>query len=160
MKKFLFIMMTLAVVVMFTSASGNTGKDTIVGTAATDFTVGNASGIVSLNDMHGKYVLLTLWSSADVVSRLDNINYDRYVAGKSNVVQVSVNFDRTRALFDELVAADSLNASNQYFCDHQDRTVFEQKWGASYQYNTYLINPSGTVIAVNPSTEEVTRLVG
>lgn len=152
-------MATLAVVMLFTSASSNNGKGGIVGKSAGDFTISNADGVTSLSQLRGKYVLLTLWSSADVVSRLDNIRCDRYATTSEKVVQMSVNFDRSKLLFDELVAADSLNTSTQYYCERQDRSVFEQKWGTNQQYNSYLINPSGTVIAVNPTNQEINRLV-
>ena len=152
-------MATLAVVMLFTSASSNNGKGGIVGKSAGDFTISNADGVMSLSQLRGKYVLLTLWSSADVVSRLDNIRCDRYASTSENVVPMSVNFDRSKLLFDELVAADSLNTSTQYYCERQDRSIFEQKWEANQQYNSYLINPSGTVIAVNPSNQEINRLV-
>ena len=152
-------MATLAVVMLFTSASSNNGKGGIVGKSAGDFTISNADGVMSLSQLRGKYVLLTLWSSADVVSRLDNIRCDRYATTSGKVVPMSVNFDRSKLLFDELVAADSLNTSTQYYCERQDRSIFEQKWGANQQYNSYLINPSGTVIAVNPSNQEINRLV-
>ena len=152
-------MATLAVVMLFTSASSNNGKGGLVGKVAGDFTISNADGVMSLSQLRGKYVLLTLWSSADVVSRLDNIRCDRYASTSEKVVQMSVNFDRSKLLFDELVAADSLNTSTQYYCESQDRSIFEQKWGSNQQYNSYLINPSGTVIAVNPSNQEINRLV-
>ena len=159
MKKVFFILATLVVVVLFTSASSNKGKGGIVGTSAGDFTISNAAGVVSLSQFRGQYVLLTLWSSADVVSRLDNIKYDRYASKSANVVPLSVNFDRSSTLFTELVTADSLETSSQYYCERQDRSVFEQKWGQKQQYNTYLINPSGTVIAVNPTDQDIDRLV-
>ena len=152
-------MMTMAVVLLLPSASSNDEKSGIVGTAAGDFTVGNDEGMMSLGKLRGKYVLLTLWSSADVVSRLDNISNDRLATETPGVVLLSVNFDRSKALFDELVAADSLNASTQYYCERQDRSVFEKKWGTAQQYNSYLIGPSGKVVAVNPTAQEIGRLV-
>ncbi len=152
-------MSTLAVVMLFTSASGNNGKDGIVGSSAGDFTISNADGVMSLKQLRGKYVLLTLWSSTDVISRLDNIRCDRYAEKSADVVQLSVNFDRSRLLFNELVAADSLASSAQYYCERQDRSIFEQKWGVGQQYNTYLISPSGTVLAVNPTNQDLNRLV-
>ncbi|MBR6490157.1 MAG: hypothetical protein IKT03_06445 [Muribaculaceae bacterium] len=159
MKKLVFMMMTVMVAVMFTSAGSNSGKSGILGTSAGDFTIGNDDGVINLKQLRGKYVLLSLWSSADVISRLENIKYDRLASKSADVVQLSVNFDRSRLLFDELVAADSLKASSQYFCEIQDRSVFEEKWGARQQYNTYLISPSGTVLAVNPSNDDLSRLV-
>ena len=152
-------MATLAVVVLFTSASSNNAKGGIVGSAASDFTVVNNDGKVSLSQLRGNYVLLTLWSSADATSRLDNIRHDRYATSDDKVVMMSVNFDRSKALFDELVAADSLDTSKQYFCEQQQRSAFNQKWGTGQQFNTYLIDPSGTVVAVNPTNQEITRLV-
>lgn len=152
-------MVTLAVVVLFTSASSNNEKSGIVGTAASDFTVGNDDGQMSLKQLRGKYVLLTLWSSADVASRLDNIRCDRYAAISQSVERLSVNFDRSKALFNELVAIDGLDSSTQYYCERQARSVFEQKWGTDHHYNTYLISPSGTVVAVNPTNQEISRLV-
>ncbi len=149
----------LAVVVLFTSASSNNEKSGIVGTAAADFTIGNGDGVVSLSNYRGKYVLLTLWSSTDVTSRLDNIRHDRNATASATLVQMSVNFDRSQALFNELVAADSLDSSAQYYCEYKDRALFNEKWGASRQYNSYLISPSGTVVAVNPTDQEITRLV-
>lgn len=158
MNKLFFIIATLAVVVLFTSASSNNEKSGVVGTAAGDFTVSNDDGQVSLRQLRGKYVLLTLWSSTDVVSRLDNIRCDRYAASSHSVERLSVNFDRSKALFNELVAADSLDVSTQYYCEREERSVFEQKWGTN-QYNTYLISPSGAVVAVNPTNQEISRLV-
>ena len=152
-------MSTLAVVVLFTSASSNNGKGGIVGASAGDFTISNADGVVSLNQFRGKYVLLSLWSSTDVISRLENIRCDRYASKSANVVPLSVNFDRSRALFTELVAADSLDASSQYYCERQDRSTFEKKWGTGQQYNSYLISPAGMVITVNPTSQEISRLV-
>ena len=160
MSKSFLLIATMAVVMLFTSASNNSnGKDGIVGRAASDFTVSNSQGTVRLSQLRGQYVLLTLWSSADALSRLDNIRHDRYASQPAGLVTLSVNFDRSEALFGELVAADSLDASTQYYCQAQDRAVFAQQWGTARQYNSYLIGPSGTVIAVNPTSQEITRLV-
>lgn len=159
MKKLFFIMVTLVAVLIFTSASTKTNGGSLEGTTATNFTIGNDDGVVNLTQFRGQYVLLSLWSSADIVSRLDNIRCDRYAAQSSAIKLMSVNFDRSRALFDQLVANDSLNASSQYFCDKQDRSVFEQHWGTTQQLNTYLINPKGVVVAVNPSNQELAAMV-
>ncbi len=145
--------------VLFTSASSNNEKGGVVGASAGDFTVANASGVVSLSQLRGNYVLLTLWSSTDVVSRLENIRCDRNASHSAKLKPLSVNFDRSRALFDELVAADSLNAAAQYYCERQDRSIFSDKWGVSQQYNTYLIGPTGKVVAQNPTSQEIDRLV-
>jgi peroxiredoxin len=156
MKKFIFLTVTvLALVLIFTSASGNVATDSRIGTRAASFTIGNDSSVLTLNQLRGKWVLLTLWSSADAVARLDNMRYSRIARNNDKLVQVAVNFDRSRALFDEVVSADSLDLSSQYYCERQDRKQFDQKWGTAEQFNTYLIDSRGVVVAVNPGDKEL-----
>lgn len=156
MKKFIFLMTTLVLVLIFTSASGTVATDSRIGAKASSFTIGNDSSVVTLSQFRGSYVLLSFWSSADAISRLDNMRYSKLAQGNDKLELVAVNFDRSRALFDEVVLADSLDTSCQYFCESQDRKQFDKSWGTSEQFNTYLIDRRGVVIAVNPSDNELT----
>ena len=157
MKNFVLIITTLVLVLIFSSASGNVSSDSRIGTRAENFTIGNDDKVVTLNQFRGKYVLLSFWSSADAVARLDNMRYSRLASANDKLVLVALNFDRSRALFDEVVYSDSLDLSSQYYCDMQDRKPFEQKWGTAQQYNTYLLDTRGVVIAVNPSDTELLK---
>lgn len=159
MKKLVFLMVTCVLVLISTSASSNVSSDSRIGTRAANFTIGNDDNVVTLNQFRGKMVLLTFWSSADAVARLDNMRYNRLTRQNDKLVQLAVNFDRSRALFEEVVYADSLDTSSQFFCELQDRKPFEQKWGTSEQFNTYLIDSRGVVIAVNPSDKELLKAI-
>jgi len=159
MKKFVFVIVTLLLMVIFTSASGSVSSDSRVGNRAANFTIANGDNAVSLNQFRGKYVLLTFWSSADAVARLDNMKFGRFAALNDKVVQLSVNFDRSRALFDEVVEADNLDITAQFYCEKQDRKQFEQKWGTLTQFNTYLIDARGMVLAVNPSEKDLLQAI-
>ena len=159
MKKLVFLMVTCVLVLISTSASSTVSSDSRIGTRAANFTIGNDDNVVTLNQFRGKMVLLTFWSSADAVARLDNMRYNRLTRQNDKLVQLAVNFDRSRALFEEVVYADSLDTSSQFFCELQDRKPFEQKWGTSEQFNTYLIDSRGVVIAVNPSDKELLKAI-
>ena len=157
MKKFYYLIVTLVLVAVFTSASSTINSDSRVGTTAPNFTIGNDEDVVSLNQFRGKYVLLSIWSSADAPSRLENMKFNKLAQNNDKLVQLSVNLDRSRALFGEIVTADSLDTSSQYFCEIQDRKAFKQKWGIADSYCTFLINTKGVVIAVNPSEKELAK---
>ena len=116
MKHFYYLIVTLVLVAVFTSASSTINSDSRLGTTAPNFTIGNDEDVVSLNQFRGKYVLLSIWSSADALSRLENMKFNKLAQNNDKLVQLSVNFDRSRALFGEIVAADSLDTSSQYFC--------------------------------------------
>lgn len=155
MKKSIFLMTTLALVLMFTSASGNVASDSRLGSKAANFTIGNDSSVVTLSQFRGTCVLLSFWSSADAVARLDNMRYSKLAQSNDKLELLAVNFDRSRALFDEVVLSDSLDTSSQYYCELQDRKQFDQRWGTAEQFNTYLIDSRGVVVAVNPSENEL-----
>lgn len=157
MKHFCYLIVTLVLVALFTSESSTINSDSRLGTTAPNFTIGNEEDVVSLKQFRGKYVLLSIWSSADANSRLANMKFNKMAQSNDKLVQLSVNFDRSRALFGEIVAADSLDTSSQYFCETQDRNAFKQKWGIADNYCTFLINTKGVVIAVNPSEKELAK---
>ena len=159
MKKIIYLVVTIVLVLAFTSARSTVTTDSRIGTKAPNFTIGNDSNVVTLNKFAGKYVLLTVWSSASAQSRLDNMRYNRLARATAGLEQLSVNFDRSRALFAEVVAADSLDASTQYYCEAQDRKTFEEKWGSHDQYNTFLINTRGVVVAINPGEKELAAAI-
>lgn len=143
------------VVMIFTSAQSTLTSDSRVGKKASNFTVGNDSLVVTLDQFKGKFVVLNVWSSADAVSRIENIELSKLVAGKENLVQMSINFDRSKPLFREVVAADSIDASSQFFCERQDRAKFERTWGAGEKPCTFLINGDGVIVAVNPTRSDI-----
>lgn len=160
MKKVYYLIATLVLVIIFASASSNISSDSRIGNAAPNFTIGNNDEVVTLNQFRGKYVLLNIWSSADAESRLENMRLNKMVAGSDKVVQMAVNFDRSRALFSEVITADSLDISGQFYCEVQDRAQFHKKWGTDDQsYCTFLINDKGVVVAVNPSIKELAKVV-
>ena len=158
MRQLSHLIVTLLLVAVFTSASNNYSKDSRIGTTAPNFTIGNNEDVVTLNQFRGKYVLLNIWSSADAMARLQNMRLNKLVQGNDKVEQLAVNFDRSRALFNEVITSDSLYTTGQYYCEPQDRAAFMKKWGVDDKhFCTFLINTKGVVVAINPNEDELKK---
>lgn len=155
MKKIIYFIFTLLLLAVFTSASNTVTSDSRIGNAAPNFTIGNDEEVVKLDQFRGKNVIVNVWSSADAKSRLENMRLNRLAGNSDKLVQVAVNMDRSRALFNEVITADSLNAAGQYYCEVQDRPSFKKKWGVDENYCSFLINAKGVVVAVNPSAKQL-----
>ena len=155
MKKFVCLLITLCVVLVFTSSRTTISNDSRVGAKASNFSIGNEENVVELEQYRGKFVVLNMWTSADAVTRLENIELNKIARNNPQIVHMGVNFDRSKALFREVVSLDSLAVSSQFFCEIQDRPSFEKRWGSIDKPCTFLINGKGVIVAVNPTIEEI-----
>ncbi len=155
MKKFVCLLITLCVVLVFTSSRTTISNDSRVGTKASNFSIGNEENVVELEQYRGKFVVLNMWTSADAVTRLENIELNKIARNNPQIVHMGVNFDRSKALFREVVSLDSLAVSSQFFCEIQDRPSFEKRWGSIDKPCTFLINGKGVIVAVNPTIKEI-----
>ena len=155
MKKFVCLLITLCVVLVFTSSRTTISNDSRVGTKAANFSIGNEENVVELDQYRGKFVVLNMWTSADAITRIENIELNKIARNSEKIVHMGVNFDRSKALFREVVGLDSLEVSSQYFCELQDRPSFEKRWGSLDNPCTFLINQKGVIIAVNPTVKEI-----
>lgn len=155
MKKFVCFFITLCVVLVFTSSRTTISNDSRVGTKASNFSIGNEENVVELEQYRGKFVVLNMWTSADAVTRLENIELNKIARNNPEIVHMGVNFDRSKALFREVVSLDSLAVSSQFFCEIQDRPSFEKRWGSIDKPCTFLINGKGVIVAVNPTINEI-----
>ena len=155
MKKFVCLLITLCVVLVFTSSRTTISNDSRVGTKASNFSIGNEENVVELEQYRGKFVVLNMWTSADAVTRFENIELNKIARNNPQIVHMGVNFDRSKALFREVVSLDSLAVSSQFFCEIQDRPSFEKRWGSIDKPCTFLINGKGVIVAVNPTIKEI-----
>lgn len=145
----------MCVVLVFTSSRSTLSSDSRVGTHASNFSISNEDRVVELAQFKGKFVVLNMWTSADALTRLENIQLDRMARSNGKFVHLAVNFDRSKALFREVVTIDSLDVASQFFCENQDRRAFEKKWGKISEPCTFLINADGVIVAVNPTASEI-----
>jgi len=159
MKKFLAPVAIIALVTLFMSARYVTPADSRTGFQAPNFTVANAQGALSLQELRGNYTLVTFWSSTDAQSRLANRQYDRLTASTDGHVRhLAVNLDPSEGVFTQLVTLDGLDSNAQYHAQGDEAQHLAQVWRLDSGYNSYLVDPDGTIIAINPNPIDILTL--
>lgn len=121
----------------------------------------NKATSLSASDLRGKYVLVNFWDSHNAVSRIAAGEYDRYFRShrNANLRLLSVNTDENRRLFDEIVRRDGLDSLTQFHIADVKARGISPGYHPEGGYSSYLLNPSGKVIAVNPTVQAVNRIV-
>lgn len=121
----------------------------------------NEAGDVKLSDLKGKYVLVNFWDSHNAVSRIAAGEYDRFFRThrNSNLKLLSVNTDTNRRLFNEIVHGDGLDSLTQYHILDVKARGISPGYHPEGGYSSYLVNPSGKIIAVNPTVQTVEKII-
>lgn len=126
------------------------------GRQAPDLTVARNDSTLKLSDLRGRYVLVDFWSSADANSRLKSNEYNRLpISSAARLERLSINFDRSEELFNEIVNRDHLDPADQYFAGETDFDKIIRDYGITQGYNSYLIDPKGKIVAVNPDNDYI-----
>lgn len=154
MKKTITIIVFVAV--LLTTVSAYTGKvvDASEGYTTPALTITNNNETITLDMLKGKYVLLTFWASTDGISRVACNEYSAFLENASieeKVCHLSVNFDKSKNLFNETVRHDKLNAISQFNVQGDEAEKIKDNFNLDDGYNTLLIDPNGRIIATNPS---------
>ena len=114
MRNTLMLILIFGVMAVFGSRMIGVQSQPERGEMAPDFAVTRNDSTVSLHDLRGKYVLVDFWSSADANSRLKSNEYNTLrVTDTGRLKRVSVNFDRSEELFNEIVTRDHLDPDQQ-----------------------------------------------
>lgn len=117
----------------------------------------------SLDSMRGQYVLIDFWSVTDADSRIRTADHSSWLreAGAEQVGHMAVNTDRNTALFREIMRRDGLDAKTQHSCyDATNPGRLTDDWHLESGLRSFLIDPLGYIVAVNPSRETFRQLVG
>jgi hypothetical protein len=166
MKKTAFIIAVFAALFALITASTNNASDGVTGSVAPVFKIERADSTVKLDNLKGEWVLLQFWTSADASSRLAVNEYSRiYSAILKDVNRepfrlLAVNFDRSQAIFNEIVRRDGLNANSQFYVENDDlRNRLAKSYHLDGGMKALLINPNGQIVAVNPSAETIKKAI-
>lgn len=160
MKKTLLAIITLVVLCVFSSAYNTTPPDARIGFKAPNFYITDNDGEISLQKFKGKYVLLTFWTSVDAESRISNMRYDRLAKAHEELQHIAVNYDMSEAVFNEIIKIDGVNTKTQFFDNEGKSSNLSEIYRISSKgFITYLIDPSGEIIAENPSAEMISKFI-
>lgn len=162
MKKTMFIIVAFAVFLISVSAYSDKVFEASEGYIAPYFAVEKCDTVVSLDDMRGKYLLLTFWASSDAKSRIACQAYTHFARNNESEKQfchLAINFDKSQKLFDEIVRRDNFRAESQYYVGRSDASKFIEDYSLENGYNSYLVDPQGRIIAKNPSTQFLTQIL-
>lgn len=114
--------------------------------------------VISLSDFRGKYLLLTFWASTDAASRIRCNEYESLVDQSAKVRQLSVNLDKNERLFKEIVSNDNLNPAHQHNLPPSKADGVLAEFNLNSTLKTFLIDPEGRIVSVNPSLDEIAAL--
>ena len=146
--------------IFLASAYSTKTVDAKLGCYAPSFKMQDSESDFSIQNEKGKYVLLSFWSSADARSRICNIEYDAMTKkGNDEFVFVSVNYDRNESIYREIVNLDRLEKSSQFYDLEGKDSKNYQDYKLEDGFKSYLINPAGKIIAENPSTSQLAKLL-
>lgn len=151
MRNTILLVLVVGAIVLFGTKVIGVESQPDEGRQAPELSLTRNDSTLSLQDLRGRYVLVDFWSSADAASRVKSNEYNRLpISSAARIKRLSVNFDRSEELFNEIVQRDHLNPEEQYFAGESDYNKIIRDYGITQGYNSFLIDPQGKIIAVNP----------
>ena len=154
MRKQLIIIVLLVGLLSVTYGFESTPTAATIGDEAPAFSVNDAQRTFALDSHKGRYTLVAFWTSEDAQSRITATEYSRWYQNttKANVVDyAAINLDEDPVLYREIIRQDGLPNRTQYFAGPALARNLRSVYGISEHYGAVLINPSGRIVAVNPT---------
>ena len=161
----LIIALFAAALVLFTASTTN-AIDGKIGHSAPNFRLtSDANTSFELNGMKGNWVLLDFWASTDALSRINAHRYSlmedslNEISVKQPFCHVSVNMDQIPELYREIEQRDGIEAKIQLHADSSRAKQLIDQYHLSAGMNTFLIDPMGYVVAINPTEKTILSLI-
>lgn len=161
MRKTLTTIAIIAVLFVFTSSYNAYDVNTKVNSFAPNFSVSNSDNDkLLLSELRGDFVLVNFWSSQDATSRIKNIIYDKFIQNSKMPIRlVSINYDQSNLLYQEIIRHDNLNGSSQFHDKDGKNSEAYKRYHLETGFNSYLINREGKIIAINPTKLQLTEFI-
>lgn len=162
MKKLFSIFSVLTIYLLSVSAHSERVFDNVEGSNAPLFTVKDDSGLtVSLESFKGKYLLLSFWNSVNPESRIKVNQFETIVSNNSeaNACLLAVNLDENIVLYNQIKKIDNLNEGVHINVSNEQRNILNKLYHLDSGLTSYLIDPQGKIVAVNPTKEQIVRTI-
>ncbi len=159
MNKTFLAIAVVGLLTLFTSAYYSAPADSRIGYKAPALVLDINNGLSPLQQHRGENILLTFWSSADAVSRLENMRYDR-LSRQDGVAytHVSVNLDRSECVFNSIMELDELDRSAQFRTSVEEQEDIIKSWRLQDGYHSFLIDTQGKIVAIDPDKQDLARI--
>jgi len=166
MKKLAIFIASFVILLVTASAFVDKRVEAVLGEKAPALFMENEDGsVLSLESLEGRWVVLSFWSSADAQSRMAQNQIAAYVRQLDEPAMapevVSVNFDRSEDLMREIIRRDNLNENLQFHIDDAgSERALRKAYSMKEGLRTFLINPSGKLVAADPTAEDLRNIIG
>ena len=129
-----------------------------VGEKASEISLPDTKGSnLSLSSLQGKVVLIDFWASWCGPCRRSEPElkklYEKYQSKGFEIYGISV--DEDKFAWKTAIKQDKIN----WLHVNDDKGVVAGKWNVMYIPNTYLLDKTGKVVAVNPSHQQLDELI-
>ena len=121
----------------------------------------------SLKNLEGNYVLIDFWGSwcvpcrkthPQLVALYNDMQFKNLENAKGFEI-VSIAIEQNRANWEKAILEDGLSWPYQLLTQDDFETPAAKAYGVKQIPTKFLINPEGIIMAVDPTVEEVTRIL-
>ena len=156
--KWIFVVLLISSLTSFVTKDKPTGGLNL-GDIAPDFEIKTVSNeqTIDLDELKGKYVLLSFWASYDAQSRMQNVSLSNALRSASceNVEMVSVSFDEYQSIFTETVRKDQIVTPTCFVETKGKKSGLFKKYNLNRGFTNYLLDDNGVIVAKNISATEL-----
>lgn len=158
--KWIFVVLLISSLTSFVAKDKPTGGLNL-GDVAPDFQIKTTTNeqTASLDELKGKYVLLSFWASYDAQSRMLNASLSNALqsAMPDHVELVSVSFDDYESVFTETVRKDQIVTPTCFVETKGEKSGLFRKYNLNRGFTNYLLDDNGVIIAKNISATELSE---
>lgn len=152
----IFVVLIISSLISFSFVGKDTPTEGLtIGDRAPSFTICGEKQLINLNDLRGKYVLLSFWASYDAASRVQNATLSHAVAQAHNVEMVSVSFDEYKSIFNETIKKDQVSTTNCFVELAGKSSDLYQTYRLKKGFKNLLLDENGVIIAKNIQASEL-----
>lgn len=163
MKKLVIIITCICALMLGASAFVDNRREAAIGNHAPTMVIGEGDDAVSLESLRGKWVVLSFWSAADAESRLGRNQIEAFFRGPGaeaagEVEVVSVNFDRSSQLMEEIVRHDNLMGEHHHVASQETIDALRSAFRMDNGLRSFVIDPDGKLVAADPTVGDLNRI--